>query len=329
MPQTKQLSALVTGATGFLGQHLCQKLLDQNWQVFALCRSRHKAQALNNKVHIIKGDVIETQAFKEALPENLQAIFHTAASTNTWFKNNAMQTRTNITGTQNLVALASELNVKRFIHISSVVVFGIHKHLQNITEDLPKSGKDSWINYVKTKVASEQCVLDERSIDSVVVNPTHIIGPGDRNNWARLIKMIAQQKLPSIPNGAGSFVDVRDVAAGIISAYHLGQSHENYLLGGTDMSFNKFVHQVAEKLKVKPTRLQLPNALLMLLAKTKNSWSRLTNTEPDITPESVSLISDLYGCDSHKAKVHLNYQPRNFEDTLEDTVTFLKHESII
>jgi len=323
------LTALVTGATGFLGTHLCDQLISQGWQVYALCRSLEKSNSLSGTSHVIIGDVLDTEAFQDKLPEKVDAIFHTAASTNTWFKNNDMQTNTNINGTQNMLELAIHLRVRKYIHISSVVVFGVHKELKNIVESMPKEGKDSFINYVKTKTASEEIVLSTKKLDSVIINPTHIIGPGDKNNWARLIKMIAAKKLPSIPNGAGSFVDVRDVATGIIQAYHHGKAGNNYLLGGTDMNFKEFITKAASALDVKPTNVQLPNFLLMSLAHMKNLISRITNKEPDITPESVTIISDLYACDSAKARKELDYQTRDFEVTLCDTLEFLKDEKVI
>ena len=329
MNKQSSLTALVTGATGFLGAHLCQQLLSEGWQVYALCRSQQKAKALDPSIHIVIGDILNIESVSEKLPESMDAVFHTAASTSTWFKNNDMQTSTNIQGTRNMLDLAIKLSVKKYIHVSSVVVFGIHKELKNIVESMPKSGENSFINYLKTKTASEKMVLKTENLDSIIINPTHIIGPGDRNNWARLIKMIAANKLPSIPNGAGSFVDVRDVAAGIIQAYYQGKVGNNYLLGGTNMNFKEFITKVAAVLKVKPTNVQLPNFFLMSLAHLKSLISRFTNKEPDITPESVSIISDLYACDSAKARVQLNYQTRDFTETLEETIWFLKTENII
>ncbi len=322
--QNKRLTALVTGATGFLGKHLCEQLVQQGWQVYALCRSEEKAQSLPKDLDVVLGDVLQIDHLQTQLPHGLDAVFHTAASTNNWYKNNDMQTETNVVGTQNMLLLVKALQVKRYIHVSSVVVFGMHSVLQNIVETMPKAGAQSFINYVKTKTASEQLVLTESEVDQVVINPTHIIGPGDKHNWARLLKMIAEQKLPSIPNGAGSFVDVRDVAAGIIAAYHHGEKGENYLLGGTDMNFKQFVRAVADKMAVKPTSVQLPTFLLMLLARIKNMVSMVTHKEPDITPESVSLISDVYACDAQKARRQLGYTTREFDTTLNDTIAFLR-----
>ena len=328
-PTKQQLNAIVTGATGFLGGHLCQQLLQQGWNVSALCRNPEKAQILDSRINIIIGDVLDTDSFANQVPSNLDALFHTAASTNTWFKNNNMQTKTNIEGVKNLLKLTVEKQIKRFIHTSSVVVFGMHSELKNITEGMPKAGKDSWINYVNTKTATEEIVLNTSNVDAVVINPTHIIGPGDKNNWARLIRMIAEQKLPSIPNGAGSFVDVRNVATGIITAFEKGQRGENYLLGGTDLNFKQFVFKVAEKLNVQPTKIQLPNFLLKTLAHIKNFISRFTNKEPDITPESVALISDLYACDAAKARKDLNYHTFDFDKSMNDTIAFLISEGLI
>lgn len=329
MTETKPKTAFVTGATGFLGTHLCNQLHQQGWQVYALCRNPQNATGLNQEIQRVKGDILSPVDFSAEVPDDLDAIFHTAASTNTWFKNNPMQTTTNIEGTKNIIKMAMEKKAVRYIHVSSVVVFGIHKHLSNITEDMPKPGENSWINYVRTKTRSEKIVLSQKDIDSVIINPTHIIGPGDTHNWARLIKMVAEQKLPSIPNGAGSFVDVRDVADGIINAFHHGKTGENYLLGGTDLNFKQFVYKVADMLDVPATKVQLPNFMLKALAQVKNTISRITGKEPDITPESVALISDLYGCDAQKARAEISYQTRSIDETLTDTLDFLKKENLI
>ena len=326
---TNSQKAFVTGATGFLGRHLCHQLQQQGWQVYALCRSLSKAQDFDAGIHIVIGDILAPAKFKNELPDNIDALFHTAASTNTWHRNNAIQTQTNLVGTKNMVELAVQYKVKRFIHISSVVVYGIHSELKNIVESMEKGGKDSVINYVKTKVASEEIVLNTDGLDAVIINPTHIIGPGDKHNWARLFIMIATKALPSIPNGAGSFSDVRDVSNGIIAAYTDGRGGHNYLLGGTNMDFKQFVHAVADQMNVKPTKVQLPTFLLKLLGHVKNGLSYITRTEPDITPESIDLISDRYACDSKKAKSELGYKNRNFNKTLKETIAYLKDSHLI
>ena len=330
MTQTKQLSAFVTGANGFLGKHLCSQLLDKGWLVYGLCRNPENANELDERVNPIIGDILAVDDFKNKLPKGLNALFHTAASTNVWNQNNHTQTRVNINGTENMLNLMQDLKIEKYIHISSVVVFGIHSKLTSIEEKMPKIGINSWINYVKTKTQSEQLVLSNKNIFSIVINPTHIIGPGDTSNWARLIKMVAEKKLPTIPNGSGSFVDVRDVANGIIESYHHGKSGNNYLLGGTNLTFKEFIVKLAHRLKVNPPKTQLPTSLLKFIANLKGLTSKFTKKEPDITPESVTLISDLYYCDSIKAKKHINFKnTKSINTTLDDTINFLKNNKII
>lgn len=323
--------ALVTGATGFLGGHVIDKLLNDGWQVYALCRNKDKAVKLNKDVNIINGDVTQRKALLRDVPQNLDALFHTAASTNTWAKKNHMQTRTNVEGMQNLIELCKKNSIRKFIHVSSVVVYGLHAgaKIHQVTENSPKAGENSWVNYVKTKTQAEKILLAESQIHKVIVNPTHIIGPGDRHNWARLIQMIAHEKLPSIPNGSGSFVDVRDVASSIVTAFEQGADGHNYLLGGTNLEFKEFIYQIAKTLDVPPTKVQLPNFLLKLLAQIKQGLAKITGKEPDITPESVALISDRYSCDSAKAKAELNHSIRPLTNTLADTLEFLKAEKLI
>lgn len=326
-----QLQALVTGSTGFLGRHLTKKLLDQGWKVYALYRSEEKIKNIDPKAIKIKGDITQLQQMILNIPHNLDAIFNTAASTNTWYKNNPIQTETNVQGMKNLIELCKKINCRKFIHLSSVVTYGVETFtgIHNIQETDPKAGLGSWINYVKTKSLAEQELLKQKQLFKVIVNPTHIIGPQDQYNWAKLFKMIANKTLPSIPTGAGSFVDVRDVAQSVISAYHNGEDGENYLLGGTNLEFKEFIDLVAKQLNVSTTKIKLPYSLLILLAHIKNFVSKLNNKEPEFTPESISIVSDRFSCNSEKAKKQLQHNIRNIDESIKDTIEYLKSENII
>jgi len=316
--------AIVTGATGFLGQHLVNQLMEQGWQVSALCRDHFKAAHLPKGVQVVLGDITDPASLNK-LPEGADAVFHTAASTNTWSQRNAEQDRVNLEGTRNVLDMAKNKGVTRFIHTSSVVVYGTEVH--EVHEDLPKTGDASWINYVRSKTLAEKMVLEATQtgpMQSVILNPTHIIGPGDRRNWARLIHMLARRKLPAIPPGAGSFADVRSVAAAHIAAYERGRAGENYLLGGENLSFAQFIEQAAAKLAVRPPRLALSEKALTRIARFKDWLSRFTHKEPDMTPESVALISHRYRNISRKAAAELDYVSLPFEESLEDSIAYLR-----
>ena len=135
--------------------------------------------------------------------------------------------------------------------------------------------------------------------------------------------MMISDTLPTIPVGAGSFVDVKDVARGCILAAERGQVGENYILGGTNLNFEQFIDQVAAGFGIDVTRRKKPQALIRLVAKIKAAMGYLSGNEPDLTPESLQIISHQYSCSSQKAKDILGYHITPFENTLGDIREYL------
>ena len=311
-------TAFVTGSTGFLGRHLCQQLVQADWQVTAMCRSIPE-NALKG-VNYVQADLLDADSLIQALPEAVSCLFHTAADTNTWKKNNPRQTKTNIQGTLNLIQAAQKQSAQKWLHVSSITTFGVDHHgMMELTEEVPQEGLNSWVNYVKTKSQAEQMVKQQATkLNAVVVNPTHIIGVDDQHNWIRLFKMMISDTLPTVPVGAGSFVDVKDVAKGCIQAAEKGQVGENYILGGSNLNFDQFIDQVADGFAIEVTKRRKPQTLIQLAAKIKSAMGYISGSEPDLTPESLQIISHQYSCTSQKAKDKLGYQITPFEQTLID-----------
>ena len=260
------------------------------------------------------------------MEEHTDVLFHVAADTNNWHKNNARQTSTNIQGTQNIIDAAVSKQVGTLLNVSSIVTYGVDHHgLVNTEESDPLSGVDSWINYVKTKSQAELLVKNAPAqLRAVITNPTHIIGPADRQNWIRLFKLIINDKLPTIPQGAGSFADVRDVANGLILAAEKGKDRENYILGGNNLSFPDFIKQVCNSFGCQITAKVLPHWLIKAVAYMKSRLSPAGGNVPDITPESLQLISHQFAVSSHKAKTELGYSITPLDRSLDDIKTDLK-----
>ncbi len=322
-------AAFVTGSTGFLGRHLCHQLVQANWQVTAMCRSipENPVQGVN----YVQADLMDKAALQQVMPEQVDAVFHTAADTNTWSKHNPRQTETNILGTLNLIQIAIVQQAKKFVHVSSITTFGVDHHgMVELSEATPQAGESSWVNYVKTKSMAEQLVKDHaEKLNALVVNPTHIIGPDDQHNWIRLFKMMIDDELPTIPVGAGSFVDVRNVARGCILAAEKGQKGENYILGGHNMDFEQFIDQVATAFDLTVTKRRKPQMLVKLAAKIKSAIAYISNNPPDLTPESLQIISHQFKTDSLKAQKQLGYVITPLTETLHDIKLNLKARGIL
>lgn len=328
MDTNPQKKAFVTGATGFLGRHLCHELTLQGWQVVALCRSIPENRL--PEVNYVKGNILSLASLTEVIAKDIDVLFHVAADTGTWSKNNARQTLTNVTGTQHILQCLIDMKNTRLVHVSSVATYGVnHPEYIDITEQTTVDGCASDVNYVRSKAQANRLIAQHTGLDWVIVQPSHIIGPGDRHNWIRLFKMIIDNSLPSIPRGAGSFADVRDVAKGCIKAANNGASHNHYILGGHNLTFEAFIAHVAKAFGVHVDPKQKPQWLLKLVAHTQSLMSYVTNQTPDLTPESLQLISHRYGADSAKAKAELDYEITPLQVTLNDIKNDLQHRRIL
>lgn len=325
------MRVMLTGASGFLGGHLLAKLHEAGAQVCALVRSPEAAQRLAaSGVEVVPGSVEDTHALRDALRTPTDCLFHVAADTSPWRAHAARQTRTNVEGTRNLLAAASAAGVQRIVHTSSVSAFGQQEAVLN--ELSPRLGAQSWINYERTKAIAEELVFEadaKNLIEAVVVNPAHILGPGDTQNWARLFLLIDQGQLPGAPPGSGAFADVREVARAQVAAWQRGKRGEQFLLGGAQASFLELVQMIAVELGRKAPKRPLPAVVLKALSQILDGVSRITRQEPRLTPESVSFTCHHLRVDSSKAIRELDYRVTPLATLVADTGAWLRSQNLL
>jgi dihydroflavonol-4-reductase len=322
--------AVVTGASGFLGGHLVRLLCERGYQVRALYRSEGALASLRGlDVQPCRGDVTDAASLDAAMHGKPELVFHVAASTASWKPQFAEQTRINVGGTRNVVQAALRAGVGRLVHTSSVAVYGLTDEL--ISERSAHLGRGSWINYSHTKALGEDEVRAgiKSGLDAVICNPTHIFGPGDTHNWARLIVMVDQQKLPGVPPGSGSFVDVREAARAHAIAAERGVCGENYLLGGEQTSFLDLVQRIGRQLGKPTPSKPIPAIAMKAVAHAKDWISRLTGKEPDLTPESVAFVCQNMRCDFSKAQQQLDLKITPLDHLLADTIAWMREQRMV
>lgn len=322
-----QRTAFVTGATGFLGQNLCEQLsIAGGWHIVGLHRPGSDTDLLQNLgVELRPGDILDADSLVAAIPAETDAVFHTAAMTSMWRREADMQTRINVAGTRNVVDAALSKGVGRFIHTSTWNVFD--RSAGTFTEATPKAGKQSWITYDRTKHEAEDVVLSaiaEHSLDAVITNPSHILGRYDKQNWSRLIVMAALGKLPGVPPGSGDFAHGEEVARAHIAAVERGRTGENYILAGPHESFMGLVRKVAQMAnQPKVPKKPMPPAVMRLLAQIEPRVASFFGRTPDITPEAVALVTADMHSPSSKAQDELGYNPPPLQVALEDCYKWL------
>jgi nucleoside-diphosphate-sugar epimerase len=322
--------AFITGSTGFVGRNLIEQLLAEGWRVTALYRSESKIEPLRQlDVQWVQGNITDATSLEKAIPQGVDAVFHVAGNTNVWSPRNAQQTRDNVNGTRNMVAAALKRKAKRLIHTSSFLAYGFHQ--ETITEETPSTAAESGIHYFHTKRLAELEILQgiEQGLDAVIINPSNIMGPYDRHNWAQLFTLIHLGRLPGVPSGRGSFCHVREVARAHIAAYQEGRTGHNYLLGGVDATYLELVGRIGKMLNREVPTKATPSWLLRLLGRLSLWGSYVTRKEPDLTPEKAAIVTGTLFCSSEKAERELGYRKAPLETMLRDCHEWMSAEGLL
>jgi len=325
------LTALVSGASGFVGSTLVRELHGQGWQVHVLARPSSSLEEIDGiPVMLHLGDITDSNSVAGAMPDAPDAVFHVAASTNFWSRNNAEQDRANIGGTRNMIEAAVAAGARRFIHTSSFVTWGFRN--SGLTELSVRTAATDWINYVRSKHLAEEEVLGavrDKGLDAVILNPAHILGPGDKHNWSRMFRMIEQGKLFAAPPGGGNFCDVREIAKAHIEGFHKGRKGEKYLLGGEYADFLELIRLTGEVLDKRVPARAAPAWIMKAWGHMNAATARLMRREPDITPESAAMVSFRVACDSSRAQQELGYKFTPIRTLIEDTVNWMNEKGLL
>lgn len=321
-------SALVTGAAGFLGLNLVEQLTLAGWRVFALHRPTSDLSYLKRfDVTLLSGSITDREWLLGAVPEGLDAVFHAAADKSLNVRGDAEQTRVNVEGTRNVVDVALARHARRFVQTSSVAAFGTH-HGVLIDEMTPSNAATGRMNYARTKWLADEEVRRgvARGLDAVILHPANILGRYDARNWATMILLVAQGKLPGIGPGGGAFCDAREVAKAHIAAVDRGTRGESYLLGGVHASYVELAQMIQSIVGGKAPKRPLPRWLMTVMGRLMPLFARLTGGHALITPEVAEMVNLDFRVDSRKASAALGYQETPLRVMVEDACAWLNAE---
>ncbi|MEO0412626.1 MAG: NAD-dependent epimerase/dehydratase family protein [Pseudomonadota bacterium] len=327
--------AFVTGATGFLGRNLVFELSRRGWKTHALVRapSTRAAKALADLrgVSLVAGDLTVTHSLVKAIPQNVDVVFHCGADTSTWSGHRRRQEDVNIEGTRNVIYATYEAKAQVLVHVSSAAVYGKQKQ-QPYDESAHKLGFRSPSFYVRSKLAAEHAIYRavERGLEAVVVNPGHIMGRFDANNWATLIRMTDNNTLPGSPPGSGCFAHAEAVVNAMIRAAEVGKSGENYLLGGPHARFEDVIDLIARELGKEPPAKIVPGWVLTALGRWNTLKSAVTRKQPTgLTPEAAWFVSHDDEFSSDKAMKELGYSPPDLRTVVRDAVAWQASQKMV
>jgi nucleoside-diphosphate-sugar epimerase len=318
---------LVTGASGFVGAHVVRELQARGHTVRALSRSATADTAVSALgAQPCRGSLDGLASLRHAC-DGCDAVFHLAADASVDRREAARQTATNVDGTTRLLAAATDAGVRAFLHTSSISAYS-HLVTGAVDETTPQRGGDSWVSYERSKHAGEQQVRAS-ALPWIVFHPTHVLGAGDRHNWARLIRMIDDRSLPGVPPGLGVFADVREIARAQVNAWERQRFGQSYLLGGEIVELVDFVARIGRALDRPTPRRATPRALLLAVAWVQYRLAILRGQPALLTPESAAIASRRQRVSSDKAVRELDYRITPLGSLIEDTLGWMRREGML
>ncbi|AGC42219.1 NAD dependent epimerase/dehydratase family protein [Myxococcus stipitatus DSM 14675] len=332
------MRAFVTGSTGLLGSNVVRALVAGGHTVRALARSASKArQVLGGLegVEVVEGDMLEVKGFAAAL-DGCDVVIHTAAyfreyyaPGDHWPKLYAI----NVKATVELAEEAHRRGVKRFVDISSSGTVGTKPDGSPGDEHTPPAPVASANLYFKSKVESER-ELNEFSartgLGVVYILPGWMFGPWDAGPTAagQFVLDFLAGKMPALLDGGSALVDARDVARATVVAAEQGRAGERYVVGGEFVDLATLSQTLEQVSGVKGPRRTLPHGLALALAVVGQTWARLTGSATSLTVEGVQVMHAKLSVDSTKARRELGASFRPLEETLRDTVAWLREHKL-
>ncbi|MCR9250251.1 MAG: NAD-dependent epimerase/dehydratase family protein [bacterium] len=310
------MKIFLTGADGLLGSNLVRMLLDQGHEVTVFIHPSSKSKSLDGlDIEVIKGDILKPEFLKGTL-DSFDAIIHAAAITDVWPSRSEFTRRVNIEGTKNILQLAIDANIKRFIYISTASAI------------MENHGAHYGLDYIDSKFEAQKIVQEagiSGKIETICVLPTFMIGPYDsKPSSGKMILTLALGKLKFYSGGGKNFVYVKDVAQAAINALTMGESGKAYVAGGQNMEYKPFFETVAGIVHQKPPKIKVPYWLILTIGKLSSLIADITNKPPLLTYPMARISLILQYADSTETVKELKMPQTDIKIAIKECYDWFK-----
>lgn len=315
---------LVTGGSGFIGQHLVSELVGRGRQVRVL-DVRLPSRALPS-VDYIQGSVLDTELVGKAVA-GASEVYHLAGLPGMWKEDRAEFHAVNYVGTENVLAAAQSLGVKRFLQCSTEsILFHTARGDVCAAEEASLSVEHMPGPYTRSKMLADRLALEAASsgMHVVVGCPTMPIGPHDHNltpPTAMLQHFLGGGLVQMYLDFVVNLVDVRDAALGLMLAMEKGRVGHRYIIGGDSLPLSQVLALMAAASRRRKFFVPVPGQLAELAATMiEFKADYLTRRQPAATVEGVRIARAATALSIEKARRELGYAPRSIELVLKETI---------
>lgn len=325
---------VVTGATGHIGNVLTRRLTAQGQAVRALVMSGDDLRPLTGlDVEIIYGDVTDLASLESAFT-GADIVFHLAGIVTIMPGMARVLERVNVGGVRNVAAACRAAGVRRLVYTSSVHAIAEPPQGTAIDESQPFDPNRVLGDYARSKARATLLLLDEVArggLDAVICCPTGVIGPGDYgiSNVGQLILDFASGQLKSYVSGAYDFVDVRDVARGLILAAEKGLKGRHYILSGAQVQVLELMKELEKDIGYPAPTYRIPSAIARAAGVLASAYYRLLRRRPVFTAYSIDVLRSNSQVSSARAREELGFTSRPWRESIRDHVEWFRAEAML
>ncbi|HYF26203.1 MAG TPA: NAD-dependent epimerase/dehydratase family protein [Baekduia sp.] len=313
---------LVTGGAGFIGSHVVRLLLERGDDVRVTVREGTRTDNLEGlDVERVVGDLRDRRAVRRAM-QGVELLFHLAGSTSLRAGADALF-ESNVDVTRVVLGEALQAGVERVVHTSSVAAIGPAPPGTTADEEQVFRAGRFGLPFVNSKHEGEAEALRlcAAGLPVVIVNPAHVLGPGDVNRSStELVRRFLLRQIPAYVDGTLCIVGVQDVARGHLLAAEKGAVGERYVLGGRNFTLDRLFADLGRLSGVEPPAVKLPLAVAMAGARAAVALP----TRPVVTEDELLLASLRWAFRSTKAKRELGWTTAHHEEPLVQTIAWYR-----
>jgi dihydroflavonol-4-reductase len=325
----------LTGATGFLGLALAERLAAEGHGVSALVRptSAPVARAALERLgaRLVPGDVTEAGSLVP-LVQGADLVVHVAAVIGYRRRLVPAMWRVNVDGTRHLLEACRAAGTGRLVHVSSIAAVGGSPSRTTLDEDATWNARVFDAAYFDTKHASERLVLDAArdGLDAVVVNPAAIYGPAlVPGNSSRLVVQAARGRLRVAPEGGLNVVPLETVIEGVLAAARVGRRGRRYILGGENLELCDLLARIGAACGRPRRPPVVPAAAGPWLRAAMNLVEPLVPSGAWFTPDLCAAFGWWLWYDTRRMRDELGVQPADLDACLAATLAQLRRDGLV
>ncbi|MBE3089959.1 MAG: SDR family oxidoreductase [Actinobacteria bacterium] len=324
---------VMTGATGCIGNVLVRELLRKDKEVRVLIRSTSDISSLEGlEIEKVLGNILDRDSLIKAF-KGADIVYHLAAIISIMPGDRTLIRRINLEGTRNVIDACLKCGVKRLVYTSSIHALKEPPMGTIIDESMPFDLNSRRGEYDRSKALASLEVIkaDGNGLDSVVVCPTGVLGPYDLRGSLMTQTFIdfARSKMKITISGAYDFVDVRDVAEGLILAAEKGRTGQYYILSGERITMDEMMSMLSEISGVQLPKYKVPIWLAKTAGMVTPLYYKLANKTPRFTYYSINTLQSNSYISHEKASRELAYNPRQIKKSIEDTFKWFREIDIL